>query len=52
MSECEQEIIDSCLAGKMEPSSDALIDFLSSFDCKKLVKKENLVQLLEEIAHK
>lgn len=52
VSECEQEIIDSCLAGKMEPSSDALIDFLSNFDCKTLVKKENLVQILEEIAHK
>ena len=51
-SESEKALFEKCLTGEVDPSDEELLDFLSMFDCKKLVKPDNMKCIIHEIAHK
>ncbi|XP_044170450.1 uncharacterized protein LOC122954470 [Acropora millepora] len=42
----------SCLDGQVDPLDEELCDFLSTFDCKKVVNATNIKGILVELAHK
>ena len=52
----EKRLIDKCLAGDMEwddkDEISQLLEVLGSYDCRSNVNSENIVQVIEEIAHK
>ena len=49
-------MIDQCLAGDMQwddkDEMDQLLEVLSNYDCRSKVNSENIVHIIEEIAHK
>ena len=52
----EKRVIDQCLAGDMQwddkDEMDQLLEVLSNYDCRSKVNSENIVHIIEEIAHK
>ena len=52
VSESEKKLIQSCLDGQVDPFDEELCDFLSTFDCKKVVNATNIKGILMELAHK
>ena len=52
VSESEKKLIQSCLDGQVDPLDEELCDFLSTFDCKKVVNATNIKGILVELAHK
>lgn len=53
ISESEKDLIERALGGQVDLSeSDEFVEFLADFDCKKVVKSNNLNQVLTELAHK
>ncbi|XP_022783703.1 uncharacterized protein LOC111324417 [Stylophora pistillata] len=52
----EKCLIDKCLAGAMkwddEDEMSQLLEVLSNYDCRIMVNSENVIQVIEEIAHK
>ena len=52
VSESKKALLEKCLTGQVDPSDEELLDFLSTFDCKKLVKPDNMKCIIHEIAHK
>ena len=48
VSESEKKLIQKCLDGQVDPLDDELCDFLSTFDCKKVVNATNIKEILEE----
>ena len=51
----EKCLIDKCLAGDMkwddEDEMSQLLEVLSNYDCRIMVNSENVIQVIEEIAH-
>ena len=52
VSESEKKLIQSCLDGQVDQLDVELLDFLSTFDCKKNVNANNIKVILEELPHK
>ena len=53
----EKTLIDKCMSGDMDyevdsPSSSDLLEMLSNYDCRRRVNSENIIHVLQEIAHK
>ena len=52
----EKCLIDKCLAGDMkwddEDEMSQLLEVLSNYDCRIIVNSENVIHVIEEIAHK
>ena len=52
----EKCLIDKCLAGDMkwddEDEMSQLLEVFSNYDCRIMVNSENIIQVIEEIAHK
>ena len=52
----EKCLIDKCLAGDMkwddEDEMSQLLEVLSNYDCRIMVNSDNVIQVIEEIAHK
>ena len=52
----EKCLIDKCLAGVMkwddEDEMSQLLEVFSNYDCRVMVNSENIIQVIEEIAHK
>ena len=52
VSKSEANIIDKCLRQDIVLDDDELLEFLSTFDCKRLVTNSNLTEIITELAHK
>ena len=52
VSENEKKLIQSCLDGQVDPLDEELCDFLSTFDCKKVVNATNFKGILMKLDHK
>ena len=52
VSESERALIDQCLNDEIDINDKKLLDFFTDFDCKVLLKKSKLKQILEKVAHK
>ena len=52
VSRAESDIIEKVLGGKLPLDDDDFVDFLSAFDCKKVVDEANITEILIELAHK
>lgn len=52
VSESERSVIDKCLkSDDLDENDEDLQEFLCSYDCKKLPNKENIRQIINEVAH-
>ena len=47
----DQEVLDECLGDSFEENNQDLVDFLSSFKCFRIHTKENIVEIIHELAH-
>ena len=47
----KKKLIQTCLDGQVDPLDEELCDFLSTFDCKKVVNTTNIKGILVELAH-
>lgn len=52
VSKSEAEVVSKCMAGTVSCEDDELMEFLSEYDCKRRVNKDNLPTIIKEIAHK
>lgn len=52
VSRSEADVIGKCLSQSIQPDDDELLEFLSTFDCKRQVTNDNIRELVTEIAHK
>ena len=52
ISHAECDMIDKVIEGKLSLGDEDFQDFLSVFDCKKIVNEANIIEILIELAHK
>lgn len=52
ISKSEAEIVSKCLTSSIDCEDEELLDFLSDYDCKRMVTQENLPTIIKELAHK
>lgn len=52
VSRAEADIIEKVIERKLSLDDDDFVDFLSAFDCKKVVNEANITEILIELAHK
>lgn len=52
VSRAEADIIERVIERKLPLDNDDFVDFLSAFDCKKVVNEANTTEILVELAHK
>ena len=51
ISEDERETLQKCIEGKTDSNDDDVLDFLSNYKCYRTPTKENIVQIVSELAH-
>lgn len=51
ISEDERETLQKCIEGKIDSNDDDVLDFLSNYKCYRTPTKENIVQIVSELAH-
>ena len=49
--EVDQEVLKVCLSDMFEEGDDNVLDFLNTFKCYKLPSKENIKNLIHDLAH-
>ena len=52
VSEDERKEIERCRSGDIEADDEDLLELLSNFECKRVVKKDVILQICIELAHK
>lgn len=51
-SRSEADVIGKCLSQSIQPHDDELLEFLSTFDCKRRVTNDSIREVVTEITHK
>lgn len=52
VSKSEEAVITKSLSGTIACDDDELLDFLSDYDCKRVITKESIPTIIKELAHK
>ena len=51
ISEDERETLEKCLEESFDDDNDNVFDFLSNYKCYRIPTKENILQIVSELAH-
>lgn len=51
VSEDERETLQKCIEGKINSNDDDVLDFLSNYKCYQTPAKENILQVVSELAY-